>query len=354
MVKETLVITYGDNKAQGRGLYRVSVDDGQLDAQYVYSCTEKPGAIIRYDSSNNGKDNKWLLSFRDEKTSSSGLRVLTSDDGDLVVDNDYSVPYFISSFSHLCPVTEQDHGKQMLGSSFHDGVDTLLLIDDVIRMTDVTPHTYRPRSDDIRQAACHPHHISQFSDEAWACSVDMGTDSVCLYSLQGGHLTMIDERAIDAPLGSGSRIMRLGNHSRFAYLLSEISNTVTVYSISREPDTKRPLFTATQCVPATLENAESSAAGCVITEDGQFLLVSNRGEDSIVLFSIDPDSGILTLCDRLYCAQTPRDLTLMGYQAIIAAQDAHCLQLIQIDAETRTLHLIDTVNGIPQPVGFVQ
>lgn len=354
MNKETLVITYGDNKAQGRGLYRVSVDGGQLDAQYVYSCPEKPGAIIRYDTSHNGKDNQWLLSFRDEKTSSSGLRVLSSDGAGLVVNNDYSVPYFISSFSHLCPAAEQGRGKQMLGSSFHDGVDTLLLIGDVIRMTDVTPHTYRSRSDDIRQAACHPHHISQFSNEAWACSVDMGTDSVCLYSLQNGRLDLVDESAIDAPFGSGSRIMRLGNHGRFAYLLSEISNTVTVYSISREPDTKRPLFTAIQCIPTTLENAQSSAAGCVITEDGQFLLVSNRGEDSIVLFSIDPDSGMLTLCDRLYCAQTPRDLTLMGYQAIIAAQGAHCLQLIRIDADTRTLHLLDAVDGIPQPVGFVQ
>jgi 6-phosphogluconolactonase len=337
---DILVIAYGDNTTQGRGLYRVTVNNNRLDVKCVYQCKEKPGAVI---SLGNG----WLLSFRNEQRHS-GIRVLVPDNNVLAVQKEYEIPYFISSFARL------SKSNLLLGSSFYDGVDLTLSVEDPVQITSVSQHTYRPRSKDIRQSACHPHHIKQFFDEPWVYSVDMGTDSVSLYSLYNDTLDIANQWQIDTPLGSGPRIMRLAPNRRFAYLLNEIDNSIAVYAISHEEKTRRPVFQKIQRLPTILGKEESSAAGCVITEDGRFLLVSNRGEDSVVLFKTDPDSGTLTFCDRLYCARTPRDLFLIGYQVIIAAQDAHCLQLLCIDADSRTLRLIDEAEGIPQPVGFMQ
>lgn len=340
MNTDILVIAYGDNSAQGRGLYRVAVNNNRLDVKCVYQCREKPGAVTF-------ADNKWLLSFRDEQLQS-GIRVLTPDNDALVVQKEYELPYFISSFARF------SNRKLLLGSSFYEGVDVILSAEDPVQITCVSQHNYRLRSQDIRQSVCHPHHIKPFFDEPWAYSVDMGTDSVTLYSLHNDTLTVAEQWEIDSPLGSGPRIMRLAPNRRFAYLLNEIENSIAVYAISREDETQRPLFQEIQRLPTTLEKEESSAAGCVISEDGRFLLVSNRGEDSVVLFKSDPDCATLTFCDRLYCARTPRDLFVIGYQVIIAAQDAHCLQLVTIDADSQTLQLLDEVEGIPQPVGFVQ
>ncbi len=339
MKTDILVIAYGDNTAQGRGLYKVSVNDNKLGVKCVYQCSEKPGAVTFVND-------KWLLSFRNEQLQS-GIRSLSADEDVLVVNKEYEFPYFISSFARLF------NSNQLLGSSFYDGVDVTLLADDPLQLTSVSQHSYRLRSKDIRQSVCHPHHINQFFDEPWVYSVDMGTDSVYLYSLQDSALAD-NLLEIDAPLGSGPRIMSLAPNRRFAYLLSEINNTVTVYAISRDSMTNRPLFQEIQRLPTTLEKEESGAAGCVITNDGRFLLISNRGEDSLVLFSIDQSNGMLTLCDRLYTAQTPRDLFLNDYQIIIAAQDGNCLQLATIDADSQILHLVDEVHGIPQPVSFVQ
>lgn len=340
----TLVVAYGDDTGKGRGLYRVSVQDNRLDVQSVYQCREKPGAVTCLGKS-------WLLSYRDEQQQA-GLRLLSSSDSGLIVELEQPFDYFISSFAHL-----KDHSNDsnlLLGASFYDGADLLLTVSDKIEATSVCLHPYRVRTEDPRQTACHPHHIGQLGTRPWVYSVDMGTDSVSLYALDNTTLTLDSHQAIDAPLGVGPRIMRLTPDGCIAYLLNEIDNSVTVYKLSQNPASDTPVFHQIQCLPTTLADKPNSAAGCVLSDDGRFVLVSNRGEDSIVLFRVEPETGMLTLCDRLYCARTPRDLFLHGDMLIIAAQDGNCLQLASIDPIRQTLHLLDEVTGIPQPVGFMQ
>ena len=44
----------------------------------------------------------------------------------------------------------------------------------------------------------------------------------------------------------------------------------------------------------------SSSAGIVIHPTGRWLFVSNRGDDSITIFEVDPDGAALSLHDRVW------------------------------------------------------
>lgn len=339
----TFLIGYGDAQGLGRGIYSVKIVNNTLQTHLAYACTPKPGAMIM-------QENRLYLSYQEENKVS-GIFVFSLDDAaNLTLLSQQETPYFITSFSPL------SHGY-LLGSSFYDAVDVVLKITDEIEVNSSAIHSSRPRSSDIRQTSPHPHHIKLMDDGLHAYSVDMGTDLVSLYSIEDLKLNLITAAAIDSPLGSGPRIMRISRDNKFAYLLHEITNAVAVYSLVHVNDVEQATlrFEEIQRV-STLSvdrDIENSAAGCALTEDGHYLLVTNRGENTLVLFMVDTNSGALSFCDRIQTGLTPRDICLIGHQIIVAAQNSNMLQLFSIDTRTHTLKLLDEKSDVIAPVGFL-
>ena len=339
----TFLIGYGDKQGLGRGIYSVKIVNNAILTRLVYACAPKPGAMIV-------QENRLYLSYQEENQVS-GIFVFSLDEtSNLTLLSQHEIPYFITCFSHL-------HAGYLLGSSFYDAVDVVLKITNEIEVHSITKHAPRPRSSDKRQTSPHPHHIKLMDDGLHAYSVDMGTDLVSLYSIEDHKLNLVTEATIDSPLGSGPRIMRISRDNRFAYLLHEISNAVAVYSIAHVNDAEQAAlrFEEIQRI-STLSidgNIENSAAGCALTEDGQYLLVTNRGENTLVLFKVDTNSGGLSFCDRIQTGLTPRDICLIGHQIIVAAQASNMLQLFSIDSHSHTLKLLDEKSDVIAPVGFL-
>lgn len=339
----TFLIGYGDKQGLGRGIYSVKIVNNALQTRLVYACAPKPGAMIV-------QENRLYLSYQEENQVS-GIFVFALDEtANLTLISQHEIPYFITCFSHL-------HASYLLGSSFYDAVDVVLKIINELEVHSIAKHAPRPRSSDKRQTSPHPHHIKRMNDGLHAYSVDMGTDLVSLYSIEDHKLNLITEATIDSPFGSGPRIMRISRDNRFAYLLHEISNAVAVYSIVNMNDAEQAAlrFDETQRI-STISvdgNIENSAAGCALTEDGQYLLISNRGENTLVLFKVDANSGGLSFCDRIKTGLTPRDICLIGHQIIVAAQASNMLQLFAINTRSHTLSLLDEKTDVVAPVGFL-
>jgi 6-phosphogluconolactonase len=94
----------------------------------------------------------------------------------------------------------------------------------------------------------------------------------------------------------------------------------------------------------------NTAAEVKVHPSGKFLYASNRGHDSIAIFAVDPETGLLT--SRGYQTtniKTPRNFNIdpSGRWLVVANQGSDSIVVFGIDADTGAL----TPVGAPQPVG---
>jgi 6-phosphogluconolactonase len=130
-----------------------------------------------------------------------------------------------------------------------------------------------------------------------------------------------------------------------------MANTITAFNYNAEKGTLEEF----QTVPTLREGAriQNTTAEIVAHPSGKFLYGSNRGEDSIAMYSIDPASGRLAHLGNHPCGgRTPRNFAIdpSGKFLLTAHQDSSTIAVHAIDAAngrlTRTEHNLD----VPTPV----
>jgi 6-phosphogluconolactonase len=85
---------------------------------------------------------------------------------------------------------------------------------------------------------------------------------------------------------------------------------------------------------------KNTAAELAVSPDGNFLYASNRGENTLVVFSISTKNGDLTLVQRISCGgNTPRHFTLdpTAQWVICGNQDSANVTVFRRDSATGML-----------------
>jgi len=146
-----------------------------------------------------------------------------------------------------------------------------------------------------RQETPHAHSITVAPGNTFAVAADLGMDKVLVYRInrEDGLLEPHDEVAIQA--GAGPRHMAFHPNGRFVYLINEIDNTMNTFAY----DGKGGGLTELQSVstlPADWQGA-SGTAEVRVHPSGKFLYGSNRGHDSIAIYTIDGETGRLQIVD---------------------------------------------------------
>ncbi|WP_428934029.1 lactonase family protein [Streptomyces sp. ACT015] len=174
----------------------------------------------------------------------------------------------------------------------------------VLPHTGSGPHTRR-------QQAPHAHQVQPDPSGRWAVSVDLGTDSVRVCTLRGGTLAVHRE----APLrpGSGPRHLAFHPGGGHAYVLNELTPTVTVCRWQGEDGTLKPLAEA-QVLPAA-PAGDAYPSGIAVSPDGRFVWTATRGEDVLSTFAVEADGARLRLLGTVPCGgDWPRAITVAdGY-----------------------------------------
>nr|WP_308801440.1 lactonase family protein [Streptomyces polyasparticus] len=156
-----------------------------------------------------------------------------------------------------------------------------------------------------RQEGPHAHQVVADPSGRWMLSVDLGTDSVRICTLDGGALTVRREAALRA--GSGPRHLAFHPSGGFVYVLNELDPTLTVCSWDADAGVLTPL----REVPVLAEEPKGDAypSAIVASPDGRFLWTATRGEDVISTFALDGGEPVLvavTDCGGHW----PRDLAV--------------------------------------------
>ena len=113
---------------------------------------------------------------------------------------------------------------------------------------------------------------------------------------QKGKLTPATPAVIPMKAGSGPRHMAFRPDGRFAYVVSTKTSTVTAFAYDARTGALKEVQ-AVSSLPESFEGA-NTAAEVAVHPSGKWLYVSNRGHNSVVLFTIDAEKGTLTYVEE--------------------------------------------------------
>ena len=207
-----------------------------------------------------------------------------------------------------------------------------------------------------RQAGPHAHSVNLAPDNRFVLVADLGLDQVLSYRLDPGKavLTVNDPSFVKVSPGSGPRHMAFHPNGRFAYVINEMLSTVTAFAYDPARGSLKELQTIST-LPKDF-SGRNTAAEVAVDRTGRFLYGSNRGHDSIALFTIDPRNGTLTLVEQVSAqGKAPRYFTFdpTGTYLLAANQDSDNIVLFRADQRTGRLTPAGRSIEVPSPVCVV-
>jgi len=191
-----------------------------------------------------------------------------------------------------------------------------------------------------RQSGPHAHFIQATSDNRFIMVADLGIDKIMIFRFDesDGSLSASDPAFAKVDPGAGPRHFAFHPSNDFLYVLNELNSTISVFNF----DKKTARLNIRQTVP-TLPDAftgYNTTAEIAVDAKGRFLYASNRGENTIVQFAIDPGNGELTPVNRISSGgKTPRNFQIdpTGRWLFAANQDSDNIVVFRIDPENGRL-----------------
>jgi 6-phosphogluconolactonase len=204
--------------------------------------------------------------------------------------------------------------------------------------------------DPNRQKNPHAHSINVDPANKYAFAADLGLDKVLIYKFDSAAGTLTENGAGTVPPGSGPRHFAFHPAGKYAYVINEMTSTVTAYAYDAEKGALKELQTLSTLVEPVKGN---STAEVVVHPSGKFLYGSNRGHDSIAVFTIDQESGRLTAAGHTPTGgKTPRGFSVdpTGSYLLAGNQNSGTISVFKIDQQTGALTAVGEPIAAPSPV----
>ncbi|WP_254878383.1 lactonase family protein [Streptomyces sp. NA04227] len=195
-----------------------------------------------------------------------------------------------------------------------------------------------------RQQGPHAHQVVTDPSGRWVVSVDLGTDSVRVCALDADGAPLLHRETALRP-GSGPRHLAFHPEGRIAYVINELTTSLTVCRWNPEEGRLNPLSEADLLPRAPAGDALGSEV--VVDPRGRFLWTATRGEDVISLFTLDAGGERPTLVGTVPCGgHWPRELALSPSGRHLYTANERSGQI--------TWFAVDRESGTPRQLGSVE
>lgn len=204
----------------------------------------------------------------------------------------------------------------------------------------------RPGPHPKEQTSSHPHAVIFDPTGRFVIVPDKGFDRTYLFRFENGTLTPTAQGSIASAAGAAPRHAAFHPTLPVLYVNNELDSTVTVYDWDDGSVAERQVI---RTIPDS-HAGPNTTAEIVAAPDGRHLYVSNRGEDSIARFEIDPATGLLSYAGSVPTGgKRPRFFTLDPTASHVYAgnQDSDLITVFRIEQPSG--HLVPT--GVTVAVG---
>jgi len=208
-------------------------------------------------------------------------------------------------------------------------------------LTDAVWHfQYTGHGPTPQQEMPHAHRVTVSPDNRFVLVNDLGLDCIHIYALDAAtaKLTPHDPPQWNSEPGTGPRALRFHPNGKWVYCILEMGSAVDVLRWDAQAGT----LTTVQTVSLIPDGYKGNHAGSEIVLDrsGRFAYASDRFDDVLVSFRVDPATGKLTLLGHSkYGGKTPRHIALDPTERwmLVANQDSDNISVVKRDTKTGLL-----------------
>lgn len=272
--------------------------------------TMKQKKVVEINNASNlvvSKDGRFLYSIADEGVQS--FRILP--DGDLEPMNTAW-----TGGMRGCYITVDDQNRYLFVAGYYDGRVTMMRLNEDGTVGGVACGIYHESiglSVADKNFTPHVTCVEMTPDQLYLCAVDSGLDHVKIYEIdyELGKLNLVD--TIRGHIENGPRMIRFKEETQTAYILCEKANNILVYKYTPGANTLSNLELIQEVSTNTIDyDGLFAASGLEISSDRKHLFASNAGVNTVSVYEIDDETGMLTtVCGNKTSGDYPKSLGVL-------------------------------------------
>ena len=202
----------------------------------------------------------------------------------------------------------------------------------------------------VRQDKSHIHSTIFSPDYKYLYLPDLGADKIRVFKFDADSakpLIAQEQLTVHTVPGSGPRHLVFHPEKKVAYCTEEMAGMVVAYAY------KQGKLNAIQRIFSYSKpnKGDYSTADIHISTDGKFLYASNRGENTISIFTIDKKGKLKLIGHHSTMGNTPRNFTLdpTGNYLLVANQSSDNVVVLKRDSVTGLLETTGIEIKVPTP-----
>lgn len=236
-------------------------------------------------------------------------------------------------------------------AGYHDGKLTVLRVKEDGSIGEITDEIFHKGLGSIAERNFRPHiNCARMThDNKYLLVADQGMDHVNVYrlDLERGKVKLAD--VIRSEMESAPRHIKISGDGRFIYILHEWKCYIDVYSY--EERSNNPYFEKVQCISTmNSDHANNSAASALsFSPDYKYLVSSNAGDNTVIIYNVDQETGMLS---KNFClpisGEYPKDADMFPNMQFLVSlnHESNDMTFFKVNLEEGTI----VMNGQALPV----
>jgi 6-phosphogluconolactonase len=343
--------TYTGGESKGIYVSELDLKTGKLSEPVLAVEVDNPSFLAIHPSGKYLYSAGEISNFMGKKAGAVSAFAIDKSTGKLTLLNQQS-----SQGAGPCHVSVDSTGKCVLVANYGGGSVASLPVQEDGKLGEAASSIQHKGSsiNKSRQEGPHAHSINVDPANKFAFAADLGLDKILIYDLDAKAATLkAHDPAFAATVpGGGPRHFAFHPSGKYAFVCNEMLSSITAFAYDAEKGVLTALETLST-LPADYTKPGNSTAEVQVHPSGKAVYVSNRGHDSIAMFSFDAATGKLAAMGHQSTGgKTPRNFGVdpSGEYVLACNQGSHTVHALKVDPATGKLSATGAEIKVPTPV----